>query len=79
MSITTTTLVKSIQTATTMKRAFPQFLAILTLLAPASAEFRLAPGESFPVITMPESRTGELMSIADFRGEKLMLQIFASW
>lgn len=39
----------------------------------------LSPGKPFPIIAMPDSESGELMSITDFRGEKLMLQIFASW
>ena len=57
-----------------------RFLAAICMLTiPAHAGIKLAPGSSFPVIPMPDSRTDELKSIADFRGEKIMLQIFASW
>jgi hypothetical protein len=53
--------------------------AIMILNAPLQAEITLDTGSPFPVIPLPDSRSGELRSIADFRGEKLMLQIFASW
>ncbi|MEZ5327354.1 MAG: hypothetical protein R3F19_20075 [Verrucomicrobiales bacterium] len=52
---------------------------IMIVITPVHAEISLAPGTSFPVIDLPDSQSGELKSIADFRGEKLMLQIFASW
>ncbi|MGK0188103.1 MAG: hypothetical protein ACI9R3_003895 [Verrucomicrobiales bacterium] len=55
------------------------FLFFAALSTPARAGVDLSPGIAFPVIRMPDSQTSELKSIADFRGEKLMLQIFASW
>jgi hypothetical protein len=40
-------------------------------------------GEPFPPIVLPEvdasGRPGEPMSIADFRGQKIILHLFASW
>jgi len=49
-------------------------------LLPASVWGGLAieVGEPFPVVTMP-SLDGTARSIADFRGQKTMLHIFASW
>lgn len=54
-------------------------VACLAMPAAAAPEGSLVPGESFPDIAMPNAASGELQSIADFRGEKLMLQVFASW
>ena len=47
----------------------------LSLSAPAAA---LEVGERFPEIVLP-SVDGEPMSIASFRGEKVVLHIWASW
>ena len=44
---------------------------------PNSAEFH--EGEVFPTIVFPSLEGGRPGSVADFRGQKLILQIFASW
>lgn len=36
-------------------------------------------GTTFPNVTLPSLQDGRPLSIADFRGEKLILQIWASW
>lgn len=36
-------------------------------------------GQPFPPITLPALRDGRPMSIMQFRGQKLILHIFASW
>lgn len=36
-------------------------------------------GQPFPAIVLPSLDDGEPMSIRDFRGEKVVLHIFASW
>lgn len=36
-------------------------------------------GEPFPAISLPTLEDGELRSIADFRGRKVILHVFASW
>jgi hypothetical protein len=36
-------------------------------------------GQPFPNITLPSLKDGKPASIADFRGHKLILHIFASW
>ncbi len=36
-------------------------------------------GKPFPVISLPAMRDGEAMSIADYRGKRVVLHIFASW
>lgn len=40
---------------------------------------RIETGQPFPTIVLPDIETGEPRSIADFRGEKVILEIFASW
>ena len=36
-------------------------------------------GEPFPVTAFPSLEDGQPMSVADFRGKRLILHIFASW
>ena len=36
-------------------------------------------GTSFPDLTLPSLEDGRPSSLADFRGQKLLLHIFASW
>ena len=36
-------------------------------------------GATFPNLTLPSLQDGRPLSIADFRGEKLILHIWASW
>ena len=36
-------------------------------------------GQPFPDIGFPSMEDGNGMSIADFRGQKVILQVFASW
>ena len=36
-------------------------------------------GKPFPVLMLPSAADGQPMSIADFRGKKLVLHVFASW
>ena len=36
-------------------------------------------GERFPALAFPNLETGELSSIADFEGTKVLLVQFASW
>jgi hypothetical protein len=42
-----------------------------------SMEFKV--GHPFPAITLPSLEDGRPSSIAQFRGQKLILHIFASW
>jgi hypothetical protein len=52
----------------------------LALAAPAVAgEDALAVGRPFPKVTLPAMEDGRPLSIRDFRGQKLILQVFASW
>ena len=59
-------------------RTLPTIIASLSLLASA-AGFELKPGAAFPEIPLPTIAGGEPQSIADFRGQKLVLHVFASW
>ena len=36
-------------------------------------------GEAFPTKALPSAADGRLMSVAEFRGRKLIVNIFASW
>ncbi len=36
-------------------------------------------GKAFPPLAFPSLESSRPMSLADFRGEKVVLQIFASW
>lgn len=42
-------------------------------------EVRLEVGLSFPPITLPLLADGSPASIVDFRGEKIIMHVFASW
>ncbi len=61
----------------------PQLIAATALaavLAPgASAVPRLQQGEPFPDLVLPSLADGRPLSLADFRGRKVILQVFASW
>jgi len=45
----------------------------------ASAQGLIVEGEPFPEIAFPALEDGTAMSIRDFRGEKVVLHVFASW
>jgi hypothetical protein len=36
-------------------------------------------GEAFPTLALPSAADGHAVSVADFRGKKLIVNIFASW
>ncbi len=40
---------------------------------------RFEVGSRFPQIVLPALADGRPMSLADFRGRKVILQVFASW
>ena len=62
-------------------RALPTaLLAAFALAATTAAEPpRIEAGRPFPDLVLPALEDGRPMSIADFRGEKVILQVFASW
>lgn len=39
----------------------------------------LNPGEAFPTLALPSADDGHPVSAAEFRGKKLIVNIFASW
>jgi len=51
------------------------YLALL--LAAQSAPFEV--GRVVPALTLPSITDGKPMSLADFRGQKVMLHVWASW
>ncbi len=58
-------------------------LGALLLSAPAGAQLSLPPsiaaGQPFPDVLLPALADGAPASIADFRGGKVVLHVFASW
>lgn len=61
-------------------------LALVVLLAVSAApapaqrlDARFEVGKPFPDLTLPSLEDGTPTSIADFRGKKLLLHVFASW
>ena len=45
----------------------------------AAAPSGLQVGQPFPRLTLPALEDGQPSSLADFRGEKVILHIWASW
>lgn len=61
--------------------ALPVFVV---LAAPPAAEAQMPDhpfevGTPFPTISLPSLEDGRPASIADFRGRKVILHVFASW
>lgn len=56
---------------------FP-FVALALSASPAPA-LRFEPGQPFPDLVLPSLDDGRPLSLAAFRGKKLLLHIFASW
>lgn len=57
-------------------------LAALGALSAAAAQMPDHPfevGTPFPTISLPSLADGRPASIADFRGQKVILHVFASW
>ena len=64
---------------TMIHRLITPCILSLALAAPAVAGEKLAVGLPFPDLTLPALEDGKPVSIRDFRGQKLILHIFASW
>ena len=58
-------------------------LGALVLFSNAGAQLSLpesiAEGKPFPAVMLPGLADGQPASIADFRGSKVVLHVFASW
>ncbi len=74
----------------TCRRSMAACVAVFVCLLPGSIQARAerqtpqsAPrfivGEVFPLVALPALEDGRPRSLADFRGQKLILHIFASW
>ena len=66
-----------------LKRVF-SMLALPALawsagITPAGASVELKEGQAFPALVLPSLDGGAPLSIADFRGRKIALHVFASW
>ncbi len=74
----------------TCRRLMAACVAVLVCLLPLSIQAwaehqtpqpapRFTVGEVFPLVALPALEDGRPRSLADFRGQKLILHIFASW
>jgi hypothetical protein len=55
----------------------PKQKPIWTRNAPLPKGFN--PGEAFPTLALPSASDGRPVSVTEFRGRKLIVNIFASW
>ena len=67
-----------------MPRSVPiaLFMVLLAGIPLATAQdqtARFKVGQQFPDLVFPSADNGEPMSIAQYRGKKVLLHIFASW
>ena len=46
---------------------------------PEDRPFRPVVGQAFPDLVLPSLDDGRPLSLADFRGKKVILHVFASW
>jgi len=62
------------------RRALPALVAGLVLgTVPAARAAPFEVGEPFPPLVFPAVDGGDAISLAEFRGQKLILHVFASW
>ncbi len=54
-------------------------LGLFCLSTNALTAYELKVGEPFPTLMLPSLEDNRPLSIADFRGEKLILHLWASW
>ncbi len=59
-------------------RAIPWMIWLTLATAPLEAD-DLEIGKPFPTLALPSLSDGKHASVADFRGRKLVLHIWASW
>ena len=50
-----------------------------SMLGTSSAAREIEVGEPFPLLQLPRQGDGRPGGVADYRGEKLVLHVFASW
>ena len=58
------------------------FTVLLTssqMAAPQDQLARFKVGQPFPDLVLPRADNGQPMSLAQYRGKKVLLHIFASW
>ena len=54
-------------------------VALFTGLVSQVAAAKMEVGQPFPLLRLPSLDDGRPMSVADFRGSKLVLHLWASW
>lgn len=75
-----------IDRAQTVSPILTAFVAVLAgfLAGPSSSDAQMPshpfqPGTPFPTLALPSLDDGRPTSVADFRGQKVILHVFASW
>ena len=53
--------------------------ALAAWFTPVTAAVSMVAGQPFPDLVLPSMTDGRPMSLSDFRGRKVILQVFASW
>ncbi len=64
---------------TTVPRLFGSTLIALALTATVNAADGIEVGQPFPELALPSIEDGTMHSLAEFRGRKVLLEVFASW
>ncbi len=63
-----------------MRRLLPVALAALLGGGAAAAPAEpIEEGRPFPALVLPSAEDGRPMTLSQFRGKKVILQVFASW
>ena len=62
-----------------MRRTAGWMTVTTMMLAALSQAATLEVGSRFPDLVLPALEDGRPMSLADFRGERVVLHVFASW
>lgn len=55
------------------------FASLAVTLLSAQAPAQLEVGQPFPTTSFADAETGELSSVAEYRGRPLLLHLYASW
>lgn len=53
--------------------------ALIVVTSLGAATYRPVVGEPFPDLELPSLKDGAALSVSAFRGQKVILHVFASW
>jgi len=61
------------------QRVFLSAILLIGATLAGAEEYEPRVGEPFPLLVLPSLEDGSPLSVASFRGKKLVLHIWASW